>query len=105
MQSGDTIIIRKSTSDGTFLPDENSYDTLNTRRRIKLRTATGLNAADITIDGDGFVTATTSAGPEELVPGQLLDTVDIKVYERPQAGSSQIFRETTLEMVQLLHLI
>ncbi|MGY8868273.1 MAG: hypothetical protein ACKVJK_21920, partial [Methylophagaceae bacterium] len=32
----------------------------------------------------------TSAGPEELVPGQLLDTVDITVYERPKGGSSPI---------------
>ena len=89
-KSGDTIIIRKSTSDGTFLPDENSYDTLITGGALNYETATGLRSEDITIDGDGFVTATTSAGPEELVPGQLLDTVDIKVYERPQAGSSQI---------------
>tara|TARA_B110000090_G_scaffold78344_1_gene89240 strand:+ start:4696 stop:19641 length:14946 start_codon:yes stop_codon:yes gene_type:complete len=89
-QSGDTIIIRKTTSDGTFLPDDNSYDTLITGGALNYSTATGLTAADITIDGDGFVTATTSAGPEELVPGQLLDTIDIKVYERPSAGSSQI---------------
>jgi hypothetical protein len=88
--SGDTIIIRKTTSDGTFLPDANSYDTLITGGALNYSTATGLNAADITIDGDGFVTQTTSAGPEELVPGQLLDTVDIKVYERPKSGSSQI---------------
>ena len=88
--AGDAIIIRKSTSDGTFLPDANSYDTLITGGALNYSTATGLNAEDITIDGDGFVTQTTSAGPEELVPGQLLDTVDIKVYERPKAGSSQI---------------
>ena len=88
--ANDKIIIRKSTSDGTFLPDVNSYDTLITGGALNYSTATGLNAEDITIDGDGFVTQTTSAGPEELVPGQLLDTVDIKVYERPKAGSSQI---------------
>jgi hypothetical protein len=88
--ANDTIIIRKSTSDGTFLPDENSYDTLIQGGGLAYSTATGLNAADITIDGDGFVTETTSKGPEELVPGQLLDTVDIKVYEKPQSGSSQI---------------
>ena len=89
-QAGDIIIIRKTTSDGTYLPDPNSYDTILTGGALNYSTATGLRAEDITIDGDGFVTQTTSAGPEELVPGQLLDTVDIKVYERPQAGSSQI---------------
>ena len=89
-QAGDIIIIRKTTSDGTYLPEPNSYDTILTGGNLNYSTATGLRAEDITIDGDGFVTATTSSGPEELVPGQLLDTVDIKVYERPKNGSSQI---------------
>ena len=54
---------------------------------LNYNTATGLDSADITIDGDGFVTPTTSAGPEEQVPGQVLDTVDIKVFERSTGGS------------------
>ena len=53
-------------------------------------TATGLAAGDINIDGDGFVTPTTSKGPEELVPGQLHDTLDLKVYDRAAAGGSAI---------------
>jgi hypothetical protein len=88
--AGDTIIIRKSTSDGTYLPEPNSYDTLIKGGALNYSTATGISAADINIDGDGFVTPTTSAGPEELVPGQVLDTLDIKVYERPSDGSSKI---------------
>ena len=40
-----------------------------------------LNAEDINIDGDGFVTPTSSHGPEEFVPGQVLDTLDIQVYD------------------------
>ena len=86
----DIIIIRKSTSDGTYLPDPNSYDSIITGGALNYSTATGISAAEIILDGDGFVTQTTSAGPEELIPGQLLDTFDIKVYERPQNGSSQI---------------
>jgi len=86
----DVVIIRKSSSDGTFDIDPEGYDTILTGGNLNYTTATGLNAADITIDGDGFVTQTTSAGPEELVPGQLLDTVDITVYERPKGGSSPI---------------
>ena len=89
-QAGDIIIIRKTTSDGTYLPEPNSYDTALTGGNLNYSTAKGISAAEIIIDGDGFVTATTSSGPEELVPGQLLDTIDIKVYERPQNGSSQI---------------
>ena len=88
--ANDIIIIRKSTSDGTYLPDPNSYDSVITGGALNYSTATGISAAEIILDGDGFVTQTTSAGPEELIPGQLLDTFDIKVYERPQNGSSQI---------------
>jgi len=84
------IIVRKSTSDGSFLPDPDSYDTQLSGGDIAYSTATGLSAADINIDGDGFVTPTTSKGPEEVVPGQVLDTVDITVYERPIGGTSEI---------------
>ena len=89
VKGGDVLIIRKSTSDGTFLPNEATYDSIIQGGNLNYATATGLNSADITIDGDGFVTPTTSAGPEEQVPGQVLDTVDIKVYERPAGGSSK----------------
>ena len=86
----DVVIFRKSTSDGTFLPNEQTYDSIIQGGNLNYSTATGLESADITIDGDGFVTPTTSAGPEEQVPGQILDTVDIKVFERPKAGGSGI---------------
>jgi hypothetical protein len=88
--AGYKLIIRKSTSDGTFDIDPEGYDTILSGGNLNYSTATGLAAEDITIDGDGFVTPTTSKGPEELVPGQILDTVDIKVYERPKGGTSPI---------------
>ena len=45
-------------------------------------TARGINAEEIVVDGDSFVTPLTSKGPEELVPGQVLDTLDeLKVEE------------------------
>lgn len=82
------VVIRKSTSDGSFLPQGDSFDSIIQGGNLVYGTATGLRAEDITIDGDGFVTPTTSKGPEELVPGQLLDTVDIKVYDRAGSGGS-----------------
>jgi hypothetical protein len=88
--SNNIIIFRKSTSDGSFLPDPNDFDTIIEGGNLAYSTATGLRAEDINIDGDGFVTPTTSKGPEELVPGQVLDTVDIQVYERPLGGTSII---------------
>ena len=84
------LIIRKSTSDGTFDIDPEGYDTILSGGNLNYSTATGLAAEDIVLDGDGFVTPTTSGGPEELIPGQILDTVDIKVYERPKGGTSPI---------------
>ena len=78
----DVLIIRKTTSDGSVLPDSESYDTALSGGDLAYKTATGINAEDIIVDGDGFVTPTTSGGPEELVPGQVNDTLDIKVFTR-----------------------
>jgi len=88
--AGDIFVVRKIDSDGSFLPSPDTYDTIVQGGNLAYSTATGLNAEDINIDGDGFVTPTTSKGPEEIVPGQLLDTVDIQVYEQPTQGSSLI---------------
>ena len=77
LASGDVFVVRKNTSDGSFIPDPRAYDTVVTGGDLAYSTATGINPEDINIDGDGFVTQTTSKGPEELVPGQVLDTLDI----------------------------
>ena len=84
--ANDIIIIRKSTSDGSFTPTNESYDTALSGGNWQYTTATGIASEDITVDGDGFVTTTTSKGPEELVPGQVLDTLDIKVYHKATDG-------------------
>ena len=91
---GDVIAVRKSTSDGAIQLDPTSYDTQINGGDLLYSSATGLNAEDIVVDGDGFVTPTTSKGPEELVPGQILDTLDIKVYTRDSDGQGQIFSQS-----------
>ena len=48
--------------------------------------ALGSAPSDINVDGSDFVSPTTSYGPEEAVPGQIFDTVDIKVYTSPESG-------------------
>ena len=48
--------------------------------------ALGHAPSDIVLEGDGFVTPDTSYAPEEVVPGQMFDTVDIKVYTSPESG-------------------
>ena len=52
--------------------------------------STGVAPDDIILDGDNFVTPDTSHGPEELVPGQLLDTLDITVIDKVADGGSAI---------------
>ena len=90
VNAGDEFIFRKSTSDGSIKPQEADYDTALTGGNLAYSSATGLNAEDIIVDGDGFVTPTTSPATEEVVPGQIFDTVAIKVYEKPSAGSANI---------------
>jgi len=50
------------------------------------RTALGTAPSDIILEGDEFVSPETSYAPEEAVPGQIFDTVDIKVYTAPESG-------------------
>jgi hypothetical protein len=48
--------------------------------------ALGHAPSDIMLEGDDFVSPDTSYAPEETVPGQLFDTLDIKVYTSPESG-------------------
>jgi hypothetical protein len=87
---GDQFILRKSTSDGSISPQDTDYDTALSGGDLSYSSATGLRAEDIILDGDGFVTPTSSTAPEEVVPGQVVDAVAIKVYDKPRSGSAQI---------------
>jgi len=91
--NGDIFVVRKITSDGSFLPDPNSFDTLLQGGALDYSNAKGTAPEEMIVDGDGFVTPTTSGGPEELVPGQILDTVDIKVFERAGPGQGEIYNQ------------
>ncbi len=87
---GDQFIWRKAGSDGSVLPQEQDYDTALSGGNLAYSSATGIAADDIIVDGDGFVTPTSSPATEEVVPGQIVDTVAIKVYDRPESGSANI---------------
>ena len=71
--------------DGVLTPtDDRTLDSI-----IKgglFTSALGHAPSDIVLEGDGFVTPDTSYAPEEVVPGQMFDTVDIKVYTSPESG-------------------
>ena len=89
----DKVIFRRSTSDGSFAPLSDAYDTQLSGGAFTgsvLTSATGLASDDIILDGDGLVTPTTSAAPEEIVPGHISDAVAIKVFQLPTSGSAKI---------------
>ena len=48
--------------------------------------AIGSAPSDILLEGDDFISPETSYAPEETVPGQLFDALDIKVYTSPESG-------------------
>jgi len=92
----DRFVIRKTSSDGSFLPDPESYDSIIEGGNLNYGNALGQKAEDIILDGDLFVTSITSGGPEELVPGQVLDAVAITVFERQGAGVGNIYHQTMI---------
>lgn len=74
--------------------EDEIYDTMidggNLNTNSVYRTASGLRAEDIIIDGDGFITPMTSPAPEEMLPGHVTDSLSIMVFERSSTTSSEI---------------
>jgi hypothetical protein len=50
--------------------------------------ALGIRPADIIVDGVGFIDENHSHSPEELVPGQVFDALDIKVFTSPRSDTT-----------------
>jgi hypothetical protein len=87
IEQGDTIIFRTMDSDGAItINDINLLDSNIDGGSIDeiiggaFITANGKKAEDIVIDGDSFITPDQVPAPEENVPGQVLDSVSIKVF-------------------------
>jgi hypothetical protein len=103
---------RKSTSDGSMATNDADYDTALSGGAFSgstLTSALGIAPGDIVVDGDGFVTPTSSPAPEEVVPGQVVDTLAIKVYDIPASKSASIkvdkyyslLNQTTFDITQI----
>jgi len=74
----DTVINR--------LPDGATYATFD------LTTISGIDPYDLILDGEyNFITPNTSYAPEEVVPGQVLDSLGISVYTKNQTGAPLVF--------------
>jgi hypothetical protein len=94
IESGDTLIFRAFESDGAvIINDINILDTELSGGSLAsmagaYSTATGFSAEDIVISGGKFTEPDHVPAPEENIPGQVLESVSIKVYHtRPQAAA------------------
>ena len=92
-----TVTLTSAPADGTlveFIPfDEDGVLTPTDDRTLDsivkgglFTSALGHAPSDILLEGDDFISPDTSYAPEETVPGQMFDTVDIKVYTSPESG-------------------
>lgn len=96
VEAGDILIFRKDTSDGSVsINDPNIIDTKISGGSLSsisgaYITATGRTAEEIVIDGEKFISPDQVTAPEENVPGQILESVSIKVYHSQIQGSAAV---------------
>ncbi len=95
-QLGDTFIFRPEDSDGTLvITDDNIIDTdlaggNLTNAGGSYSTATGLTAAEISILGGKLIEPLHVPAPEENVPGQVLDSLSLRVFSTTVDGVAPI---------------
>lgn len=93
---GDILIFRPIESDGSVtITDDNLLDTKLSGGSLSAIsgayvTATGLTTEEISINGGKFIDPDQVPAPEENVPGQVLDSLSIRVYQNPISGSAPL---------------
>lgn len=88
VNDGDVLIFRPFSSDGSVqLNDVNLLDTNLIGGTFDQSSASGLNAEDIKIDGGQFASPENVPAPEENIPGEIRDSVSIKVFNVTANGS------------------
>ncbi len=94
------IEVRQSLSDGVTLPTDDfvldtslnggDFTTIKDALETRFRTATGLRPDDISVDGGQFLSIEHSPSTEELVKGEIFDTLSMTVFNSPSSGSNLI---------------
>ena len=93
---GDILIFRPIESDGSVsITDDNILDTNLSGGSLSsisgaYVTATGTTAEEIAIIGGKFIDPTVVPAPEENVPGQVIESVSIKVYNNTISGATPL---------------
>ena len=85
--SSNVITFRDQSSDGTVLPaDPDALDAVISGGDLD-SVVLGIAPSDIVIDGYKFIDPTSSYAPEEMLPGQIQESVGISVFEqKPEAS-------------------
>ena len=94
-----TIIFRTQSSDGsspivdpdldTYISGGGYYSNLDG----DLVLTKSNDYEDINIDGDTFVSATNSYGPEENLPGRVSDSLGINIFTYPESGTGLVINK------------
>ena len=93
-QAGDTLIFRPVESDGSVsITDDNLLDTNLSGGTLSAIdgvyvTARGITAEEIAISGGKLIEPDHVPAPEENVPGQVMDSVSIKVFQSKKLATS-----------------
>ena len=99
---GDILIFRPSSSDGSVtINDPNLVDTNLSGGSLSAvsgayATASGTSAEEINIDGSAFTTPDNVPAPEENIPGQVLDSLSIKVFQDTGSGAATLNSKVVL---------
>jgi hypothetical protein len=101
VNDGDTLIFRPEESDGSVsITDENILDTKLSGGSLSAIsaayvTAIGTTAEEILISGGKFIDKENVPAPEENIPGQVIDSVSIKVYNNKISGAASLQSKIT----------
>jgi hypothetical protein len=101
-QDGDILIFRPIDSDGSVvITDDNILDTKLSGGSLSAissayATATGATAEEIAITGGKFIDKDNIPAPEENIPGQVIDSVSIKVYNNKTSGAAALQSKITI---------
>lgn len=96
LESLDTLIFRSEDSDGSItINDNNLLDTALSGGTLAsvagaYSTASGITADEIAIEGGKFVSPEQVQSPEENVPGQVLESLSIKVFNNTYLGAAPL---------------
>jgi hypothetical protein len=88
----DIFIFRPAESDGSLaIIDKNLLDAnLSGGSYGSYVTANGNTPDEIIVEGDGFISPDQVSAPEENIPGQVLESVSIKVFHADANGSPEM---------------